>query len=207
MKIKVCGLKDPENMLLIDAVHPDFLGVILYEKSPRFYSGNSVPKTVAKRVGVFVNETIPEIDSKVEKFKLDYIQLHGTESVEVVENLFLKGHKIIKAFNIDDSVDNELLKRYQSFCSYFLFDTKGKNAGGNGVKFNWSVLNDYTLPLPFLLSGGIQPGDVPAIKRIKHTALAAVDINSGFESSAGIKNIELVKQFIHEIRCNETQTS
>lgn len=204
MKIKVCGLKDPKNMLAIDEMQPDFLGLIFYEKSPRYYSHNTIPDSKAKKVGVFVNENEEIIENMVGEFGLYYIQLHGNEPIEIVKSLYQKGFKIIKAFSIFDNVDNEMLKQYEPYCSYFLFDTKGKHAGGNGVKFDWNVLNNYTLSTPFFLSGGIQPNDVSAIKAITHTALAAIDINSGFEIAEGIKNIELVKKFIDDIRSNKT---
>ena len=207
MKIKVCGLKEPENMLAIDALEPDFLGIIFYEKSPRFFTQNIIPNTVGKKVGVFVNENVEVIENNAKKYDLDYIQLHGSEPVEMVKALYQKGFKIIKAFSIEEKIDNDLLSHYEPFCRYFLFDTKGKNAGGNGVKFDWNVLIDYTLSLPFFLSGGIQPNDVAALKEIEHPALAAIDINSGFEITAGIKDTELVKQFIHEIRSSKTQTT
>ncbi len=206
MKIKVCGLKYPENMLAIDELNPDFLGLIFYEKSPRYFADDFVPKITAKKVGVFVNETVEKIEGKSNELGLDYIQLHGSESVEFVESLCQKGFNIIKAFSIYDRIDNEMLKQYEPLCNYVLFDTKGKNAGGNGVKFDWNILKEYTLETPFFLSGGIQPKDVDSINAIQHKGLAAVDINSGFEAAAGIKNIELVKQFIHDIRSNEAQT-
>ena len=200
MLIKVCGLKDSQNILSIDALHPDLVGLIFHEGSPRFIGKNIIPKTTTKKVGVFINSTIDSIIQQSDKYDLSYIQLHGNENISMVKELYNKGYKIIKSFSIGETIDNSIMQSFSPFCEYFLFDTKGENAGGNGLKFNWQLLDDYKLKTPFLLSGGISGEDIEEIKKIKHTAFAGIDINSRFEISAGIKNIELIKNFINEIR-------
>ena len=131
---------------------------------------------------------------------MSYIQLHGNENLSMVKELYNKGYRIIKSFSIGETIDNSIMQSFSPFCEYFLFDTKGEKAGGNGLKFNWQLLEDYKLKTPFFLSGGIGAEDIEPIKKIKHTAFAGIDINSRFEISAGIKNIELIKNFINEIR-------
>ena len=203
MIIKVCGLKEKENMQAIDHLQPHLLGIIFYEKSPRFFNGIEMISTKASKVGVFVNESVEKIIETAEKWDLSYIQLHGNERVEIAALLRDKGFKVIKALSIGTGINKEILKKFSPYCTYFLFDSKGKNPGGNGVKFNWEFLKEYDLETPFLLSGGIQPGDINSIKKFEHPSFAGVDINSGFEISPGIKNVESVKKFIDEVRTRQ----
>ena len=198
MKIKICGLNNNQNIIDVEKLKPDFMGFIFYKNSPRYT--RQVPSVSVNKVGVFVNESSENIIQMVKKYQLNFIQLHGNESVEQTKELSDTGLKIIKAFSLTDTLPVEELKKYSPFCSYFLFDTKGKYYGGNGEKFEWSILEEYELKTPFLLSGGIKFNDVNEIKSIKHPAFAGVDLNSGFEIEKGIKNIELLKAFIHEIR-------
>lgn len=203
MIIKVCGLKEKENMQAIDHLQPDLLGMIFYEKSPRFLSGIEMISTKASKVGVFVNESVEIMIKTAKNWGLSYIQLHGNEKVETAALLREKGFQVIKALSIETGINKEVLEKFSPYCTYFLFDSKGKNPGGNGIKFNWECLSQYDLETPFLLSGGIQPGDINSIKKLEHPSFAGVDINSGFEISPGIKNVESVKKFIDEIRTRQ----
>ena len=148
---------------------------------------------------------------KIKKYKLQYVQLHGTESDYFIHSLYHeirdRNIKIIKVFSIDNQEDNQknskinngFMAEYAPFCEYFLFDTKGKNYGGTGVKFDWKILESYTLETPFLLSGGISADDIDEIKSIKHPQFAGIDINSKFEIKAGLKNVEKIKSFIEKL--------
>ena len=198
MNIKICGLNNFQNILDVEKLKPDFMGFIFYENSPRY--PRKVPSVNVNKVGVFVNESTENIIRLTNKYQLNFIQLHGNESVKQTRELSENGLKIIKAFSITDTLPVEELKKYSPFCSYFLFDTKGKHYGGNGKKFDWEILREYTLTTPFLLSGGIKFNDVNEIKSIKHPAFAGVDLNSGFEVEKGFKNIEQLRKFIHELR-------
>ncbi len=200
MLIKVCGLREKENILAIDALRPDLLGLIFHKSSPRYVGENIIPETVTSKVGVFVNWEMDEIIRKAEMHNLRYIQLHGSEDVETAKELSLQGFKVIKVFQMENEIDNNRMADFAPFCHYFLFDTKGANEGGNGIKFNWSLLENYQLSIPFLLSGGIAPEDVEFIKAIQQPLFTGVDINSRFESEPGIKNITALKMFIDEIR-------
>ncbi len=213
MIIKVCGLREKANILAIDALSIDLMGMIFYEKSPRFVEGNTEiigdnPITNTPKVGVFVNSPLEYVLEKIEKYKLQYIQLHGNESVDFVYNLHLemkaKNIKIIKVFSIDNQkdskIDNDFMSEYAPFCDYFLFDTKGTNHGGTGVKFNWQILENYQLKTPFLLSGGITADDIAEIKNIQHQQFVGIDINSKFEIKAGLKDIEMIKNFIENLK-------
>lgn len=188
------------NMMDVDALQPDFIGMIFYNHSLRFIGENVTPETNTSKVGVFVNNSLHYIIQQARKHNFSHIQLHGSENVILVKELHQNGYKVIKSFSIEHAIDNSIMNAYAPFCTYFLFDTKGSNHGGTGVKFNWRLLPDYQLDTPFILSGGIGPGDVALLKNINHPALAGIDINSRFEISPGLKNIELLKLFINEIR-------
>ncbi|RYM35635.1 phosphoribosylanthranilate isomerase [Brumimicrobium glaciale] len=205
MKIKVCGMKYPENIKAIQKLKPDFMGFIFYEKSPRLVDEELLRKidTTDKKistVGVFVNASITEITKKVNDFSFDYVQLHGNESAEFVKELNEEGIQIIKAFQIDENFDWGALQSYQKSVNYFLFDTPTKNYGGSGKKFNWETLNNYTQNKPFFLSGGIGIEDIHEIKNLKLPLLFGIDVNSKFETAPGEKDEELVKTMINQIR-------
>ncbi len=208
MKIKVCGMRESENLQSLIALEPDFIGFIFYDKSKRFV--NDFPQVeiplYIKKVGVFVNETTENILKTVSAYNLDYVQLHGDESPEFcfqlaksqqVNNGFMESFQlgVIKAFSVDESFDFSKTEQFEQSCDYFIFDTKGKDYGGNGVKFNWEILKNYNGKTPFLLSGGISKIDSAEIVKIKHKAFAGVDINSGFELEPGLKNIDDIKEF------------
>ena len=201
MQIKVCGMRDKENISGLMTLKPDYIGFIFYDKSKRFvadFPQIEIPSSV-KKVGVFVNETIDEIIEIVKKYKLDFVQLHGDETPDYCEKLALQNIKIIKAFSVDGNFDFSAIKPFEKHVALFLFDTKGKNYGGNGVKFNWDLLQNYKGKTPFLLSGGITKNDAEEINKIKHPAFFGIDINSGFELEPGLKNINEIKEFKNKL--------
>lgn len=204
-KIKICGMKYPENMEEVALLQPDYLGFIFYEKSPRYFE-NSIPnldKSIQK-VGVFVNPTFSAIEEKVKQYQLDLIQLHGNESTEFCELVENKLVKVIKAFSMDDQFNFQDLESYQNSCSYFLFDTKGKHYGGNGTTFNWDILEHYELDKPYFLSGGIGLENASEIKAFLKKEYAknciSIDLNSKFEIEPGLKNPKTLKEFIQNIK-------
>ncbi len=199
MKLKICGMKYPENILEVGALLPDYMGFIFWKKSARYFDGiiPELPKSIQK-VGVFVNATLEEILEKIEKHDLQAVQLHGEESVEFCKTLKKKIPKemeVIKVFSILDTFDFQVLKPFESVCDYFLFDTKGKLPGGNGTIFDWKVLEKYPSSKPFFLSGGIGIEEMEAVNEILKTNLPvyAIDVNSKFEIEPGLKNIKLLK--------------
>lgn len=191
-----------ENIVSLIKVKPNFIGFIFHEQSPR--NIESIPKVIVpksiKKVGVFVNKPLLFILKKVKLFALDYIQLHGNESPQFCKHLSNENLKIIKAFNISNAFNFDQLNNYQDSCDYLLFDAFGKNAGGNGITFNWELLQQYHGKTPFLLSGGIDSNLLAKIKQIKHPKFIGVDINSKFEVTPGIKNITKIKQFKDELQ-------
>lgn len=198
MKLKICGMKYPDNILEVSQLLPDYMGFIFWKKSSRFFDSEipNLPKSIQK-VGVFVNDTLEEIITKIKKYDLNLIQLHGNESVAFCESLKDEKVKIIKVFSVNDDFDFSILEPFETFCDYFLFDTKGKLPGGNGIVFDWKVLEKYPSTKPFFLSGGIGIDEIQSIQELLKTDLPihAIDINSKFEIEPGLKNIQLLKDF------------
>ena len=198
-------MKHPQNINDLTALNPDFIGFIFYEKSPRYvetWHAASLPKHI-KKVGVFVNETAEKILKTVQQYGLDVIQLHGAETPEFCKSLKQKIQdiKITKAINIENVLDIEKTKMYDSdCCDYFLFDTKTHLHGGSGQKFEWWMLDWYDGDIPFFLSGGISIDDAGKIKNIHHDLLYGIDINSKFEIEPGLKDIEKVKNLITQLK-------
>ncbi len=202
MKLKICGMKYPDNILEVGALLPDYMGFIFWEKSARYFDG-TIPELIhtIKKTGVFVNENVDNILSKTEKYHLQAVQLHGNESVEFCQELKAKidskigvSIEIIKVFSVDESFDFEILKPFEKVCDYFLFDTKGKLPGGNGTTFDWKILENYNSEKPLFLSGGIGIEEIPAIKNLK-IPIYAIDVNSKFETEPGLKNKSLLRKF------------
>jgi len=207
MIIKVCGMREPENIQsLIQDINPDWMGLIFYSNSPRYVSADfasEIALVEVPKVGVFVNESIEFVLSKVDEFKLTALQLHGNESPKYVRDLKLQTHKKLwKVISVEESIDWEILREYVGLVEYFLFDTATKEHGGSGRKFNWKVLESYPFETEFLLSGGINEESAVEIlalaKRVPQ--LIGVDLNSKFEDAPGLKNIEKLKRFKSTIR-------
>lgn len=206
MKIKICGMKYQDNIKQVAALQPDYLGFIFYKKSKRNFDGE-IPNISEKikKTGVFVNETVNFIIKKVKKYDLKAIQLHGEESVEFCKELYdIKNIEVIKVFSVGQSFDFESLKEYETVCDYFLFDTKGKEKGGNGLVFNWELLNEYKSKKPYFLSGGIgleELNEIQDFLRTEHSRYCfTLDLNSKFEIESGLKDIEKLKYFIENLK-------
>lgn len=205
MKLKVCGLNNPFNIKELSDLNVDYFGYIFYKNSLRYYGKEFRTNSIMNlrkgigRVGVFVNANEFEIMNTIADYQLDHVQLHGNETPELCEKL--KPYvKVIKAFHLQEHLDIELMKPFTDVCDYFLFDTKTKNYGGAGKKFDWRILEEYKLTKPFFLSGGISLEDAETIRNLDHPYLYGVDINSKFEIIPGTKDKQLVKEFIEQIK-------
>ena len=200
--LKVCGMKEAGNITELVALHPDFIGFIFHELSPRYCDRppeTMIPEYIRK-VGVFVNKSQEYILLIKEEYQLDMIQLHGTESPDFCREIQQSVAPVIKAFNLHDDFNFDTLKPYEEACAFFLFDASGPLAGGNGIIFNWQILEQYRGTTPFLLSGGIDENMAEAIKRINHPAFYGIDINSRFETLPGIKDVNKIKRFKNELQ-------
>lgn len=202
MIVKVCGMRDAENIREVEALGIDMMGFIFWAKSTRYVSERpAYLPTRCKRVGVFVDENTETIKQIADDYALDIIQLHGSESPDQISHLsFLTSRlSIVKAFNIATTEDLVATQPYEGSVDYFLFDTKGKSVGGNGEKFDWSVLSTYKGETPFLLSGGIGPEDANRVKVFHHPKCIGIDLNSRFELAPGHKDINKLKTFIQSL--------
>jgi phosphoribosylanthranilate isomerase len=206
LKIKVCGMKYPENLEEVCRLEPDLIGYIFYRASRRFVGDHPdpalfrIPENTATRVGVFVNEPLNLLRKWADTGCLDMVQLHGDESPEYCKSLVNEGIHVIKALGSQVLENSDPLKAYYGVVHYILLDTPGEGYGGTGKKFDWQRLEDYDLPVPFFLSGGIQPGDAEAILSLDQMWMRGVDLNSGFEAGPGLKDLSLLEPFIRQLR-------
>ncbi|WP_422358732.1 phosphoribosylanthranilate isomerase [Reichenbachiella sp.] len=202
MKIKVCGIRNQDNLSFLNATEVDFIGFIFYDKSKRNFDDGDLSGRIEsnkRKVGVFVNETIEKVESIAQTYSLDCLQLHGDESPGYCRKLKESGFKLFKAFSVHNQLPVDL-EAYEPVVDYFLFDTKGAAYGGNGTQFDWRVLDQYKLDKPFILSGGIGLEDMYSLKKLDHPQLYAVDVNSRFEISPGQKDEQMLKKFIEELK-------
>ena len=199
MIVKVCGMRDAQNIRDVEKLGVDWIGMIFWPQSKRFVA--EVPSYLPKhqkRVGVFVDAPLEDIRQHISDYQLNIIQLHGQESPDYVKAL--KPHTTIKAFNIAKADDLAQTEQYEGIADYFLFDTKGLMVGGNGQKFDWSVLTAYHGKTPFLLSGGIGLDDAESINSFHHPSCIGIDLNSRFEVSPAYKDIDKLRKFLGKIK-------
>ncbi|TSA31184.1 MAG: phosphoribosylanthranilate isomerase [Porphyromonadaceae bacterium] len=202
-QVKICGLKDPGNILEVIQLKPDWIGLIFYPGSLRYISDPKYLEFLNKlpdrplTVGVFVNPDIKDIRNITEVIRLDAIQLHGSETPELCEELRREGYTLIKAFGIHPGFDFNLTDPYHGKADYFLFDTGSPKLGGTGEQFAWSLLNKYQGETPYFLSGGLSP-ETQIFPN--HRQFAGVDLNSRFETAPGIKHIGLLQKFLKQFR-------
>lgn len=243
MIVKVCGMREPENIRDVAALGVDWIGFIFYPKSPRYVSQIrsragiipdysvfmkheelssketsskelSIKETSSKemmrqvkRVGVFVDDMPQNIVTRAVNYELDIIQLHGSESVIMIDNLrstlapsIRKGIKFMKALSISTAEDILRYKEYEGHVDYFIFDTQTPLVGGSGNHFDWNMLDAYDGNTPFILSGGVGPDDAERVLSIRHPMFAGIDLNSQFETAPAVKNVDALKAFLAKIR-------
>ena len=203
MIVKVCGMRDPVNIREVESAGVDWMGFIFYPRSSRYVPSRPgyLPQK-AVRVGVFVDASAESILERVEEYSLGVVQLHGSESPEIVRQIremLPSWVLIMKAFNILDPSDLEYTLKYEGLADYFLFDTKTSLKGGSGRKFDWDILSNYKGKVPFLLSGGIGPEDADAVLCFSHPKFAGIDLNSRFETSPALKDAGLVGEFLAKL--------
>jgi len=201
MKIKICGMRERQNIIDMSVLHPHYMGFIFYAASPRFVGHDFImpvlPDSIIK-VGVWVNEKLTEILSTAERYQLKAVQLHGNESPVTCAAIREQGYTVIKAFSVDEHFDFSLTKDFTAVADYFLFDTKGQYFGGNAKNFNWDLLKKYTCNRPYFLSGGINNENISKAIEINDERLYALDLNSGLEISPGLKDIVKAKEAINK---------
>lgn len=211
MKLKVCGLNDRENILKVLECKPDYIGFIFYDRSPRYVKDlqASFVHTInsAKKAGVFVNEPEIKILDTVSQYGLDLVQLHGDESPEFCSRI-RRSVPVVKAFQISEEFDFSGLSAFENACDYFLFDSKSQNYGGSGRSFDHKKLEEYTMTKPVFLSGGLDLSiteDLLYLQRL-HPQVVAIDVNSRFEVSPGIKDPKKLKVLTEKLKENEIRS-
>jgi len=208
IKFKVCGLKYPKNQELVGQLPIDYAGFIFYKNSTRYTKqvSDKLPESV-KKVGVFVDEKLDFVLQKVKEFSLDVIQLHGNEDpnyIEILKNALHEKNiffvQIWKAIPIKNASDIKKIELYNKDIDVILLDAKGKHPGGNGVKFDWDLLQSINSTTPVMLSGGIKVDDVETLNEINRKNLIwGIDLNSGFEINPGLKDPGKIKHFINRL--------
>ena len=202
LKIKVCGMRDAENIQQLIELPIDYIGFIFFEKSARFVPNRTeiVIPTHIKKTGVFVNATKDNIQSKIKQFDLQVIQLHGDESPKFCAEIKDLGIETFKAFGIDDDFEWTAIKDYVGIVDYFLFDTKSKQYGGTGQTFNWDKLKSYPFETPYWLSGGISLENIEEAYDFEDDRLFGLDLNSKFELAPAQKDINKLKTALSIIK-------
>ncbi|MET1054427.1 MAG: phosphoribosylanthranilate isomerase [Pedobacter sp.] len=211
-KLKICGMRDPDNISAVIELQPDYMGFILYPGSKRFVEGldaaivSAIPSAI-KTTGVFVDEDIAAVKEAVKLYGFKAVQLHGNESPaycdELKEYFSRQDHvtEVIKAFGIDEDFDFNILSAYQNVVDYFLFDTQTPAHGGSGKAFNWRLLDKYKLQKFYFLSGGISLENVPELQQINDGRFYAIDVNSRFEEAPAVKNVGKLTEFKKLLSC------
>ncbi|GGG41439.1 phosphoribosylanthranilate isomerase [Hymenobacter glacieicola] len=206
VRLKVCGMARPDNLRAVAALRPDFLGFIFYPKSRRYATPTLTPADAAavpatiRKVGVFVDEDTAVIQERITQYGLQAVQLHGTETPETCALLRATGVVVIKAFAIGAQFDFAQLLPYVGQVDFFLFDTAGAHPGGNGTAFDWQLLADYSLPVPYFLAGGLALEHADLLRNLQLPGLFALDLNSKFETEPGVKDANLLRQMFQQLR-------
>ena len=222
MKIKVCGMRDAENIRQVRQLGADYIGLIFWPQSPRYVSmvpthAGLLPdraslETVGPTVGVFVDDMPQNIITRVVNYQLGVVQLHGHETPTMIRNLratladISPDTRFWKAVSVQQAGDVNGWHEYADCVDALLFDTRCPSVGGSGQQFDWSVLDAYDGPLPFWLSGGIGPDDAARVSAFvaAHPLCVGVDLNSRFETAPGQKDVELLRHFMHELPNSST---
>ncbi|WP_194777763.1 phosphoribosylanthranilate isomerase [Pararhodonellum marinum] len=208
MLLKVCGMREKENITeLAQQVNPDLVGLIFYPPSKRFVGLDNADFYKAQnhivKVGVFVNAPMIDVLDRIDRFGLDFVQLHGGESAVYAQEMKKNTPvKIIKVYGVGNQINWSYLSGFEPHVDYFLFDTHTIAYGGSGKKFNWEMLKTYPLNKPFLISGGIALGDWDGIEKLKKEIgqLAGLDVNSKFEIAPGVKDISKLKKLANLVK-------
>lgn len=199
-------MNDYKNICQLLELPVDTIGFIFYERSPRCvhpdkYESIASLRTTKHKTGVFVNAPVQNIKEIATRCGLDCIQLHGEESPAICLQIKEMGYRVVKVFSIRSEEDFSKCASYMDVCDLFLFDTKCRQYGGSGLKFNWELLDYYTLNKPFILSGGIGPDDAESLHGlIKKNGFYGIDLNSQFENQPGIKDLDLLNSFIKTLK-------
>jgi phosphoribosylanthranilate isomerase len=202
MEIKVCGMRERVNcQQLATTVVPDWMGLIFYPKSPRYVQEEEsdwIKSLPLKKVGVVVDEQPDLMLKKISTFGLSALQLHGGESIELVQELkATTGVEIWKVISVGEGIAWKAMEAFVPHVDRFLFDTASASKGGSGKQFDWGLLEHYPFEKGFMLSGGLTAAHAVAIRDLAERTpqLLGVDVNSGFELAPGLKDMAALQAF------------
>ncbi|HEX9649816.1 MAG TPA: phosphoribosylanthranilate isomerase [Cyclobacteriaceae bacterium] len=207
LKLKVCGMKDVNNIRCLSQLPIDFIGFIFYKHSPRHVETDdkefvetvqTMPNSI-KKVGVFVNEKPQKILETGSRLSLNVIQLHGEESPATCKLLKKEGFLVIKVIKIENNLPIEL-EAYENICDYLLFEAKGLMPGGNNKTFDWKILEAFSFQAPVFISGGISFSNFSEALKIPIDNLFALDINSAFEIYPGFKDVSKINKLLSKLK-------
>jgi len=205
IRTKICGIKTQKAAEAAADAGADLLGFVYYQKSPRHISlsqaellGPKLPSGPS-RVGVFVDADHSDIKIMAKALWLDYLQLHGSETiVEAAALKDLTGCKIIKCFAVAERADLIPARAWSGVADMVLFDAKppagSELPGGNAICFPWEIMQGFAEDTPWLLAGGLTVLNVS--DAVWASGAKGVDVSSGVESAPGIKDTKLIKAFL-----------
>lgn len=201
MKLKICGMRDRDNIKEVASLAPDYMGFIFYRPSPRYVGEGfdlSWFEYPIKKVGVFLNHSSAEVIEITIRNGLDVIQLHGREDLSYIAGLrrsLPHQVEIWKTFLVGESFDFSVTDGHAKLCDRFLFDTNHGIGGGSGIAFNWNVLRSYDKKLPLVLAGGIGDENLDELLGFRQSGvpIETLDLNSKVETAPGIKSIKLIR--------------
>ena len=208
IEIKLCGLKEPSHIKLAFDLGIKYVGLVFFEKSSRFLSFKAAKSLISvtppeiKKVGLVVNPNDYVLDM-ISSLGLDMLQLHGSESISRVKEIKSNFDvSVIKAIGVKSKNDLKLIKNYAEVADQILIDAKPKSdkslPGGNGLKFDWKLLENNFWKFPWFLAGGLNENNIG--KAITMTQAKKVDLSSGVEDSSGKKSIKKITSFVKRLR-------
>ena len=208
IEIKLCGLKEPSHIEAAFSLGIKYLGFVFFDKSPRFLRNDSAKSLISLtppgiiKVGLVVNPS-DECLNSISGLNLDMIQLHGSESINRVKEIKSKfNFSLIKAIGIKEKKDLDLVERYSEVADHLLIDAKPSSntslPGGNGIKFDWTILEKKSWSFPWFLAGGLNANNITEALRM--TKAKKVDLSSGVEDSNGRKSINKITSFVNKIK-------
>ncbi len=205
--VKICGLSTPETLQAAIEAGVDYVGFVFFERSPRYVSVETaahlralMPPAVTP-VALLVDAQDAFIDTMIEKVQPGLLQLHGHETPERVAAIKTRtGLPVMKVLSIATADDVAATALYENVADLLMFDAKPPKSmpnalpGGNALSFDWSLIADISLSVPWMLSGGLNPDNVA--EAIIRTGASMVDVSSGVESAPGQKDVARMRDFI-----------
>jgi phosphoribosylanthranilate isomerase len=208
VEAKICGLSTPETVDAAVEFGARWVGFVTYPRSPRHVASNDVLKALGARVpkgvgrvGLFVDPDDALLDERLATGAIDMLQLHGAETPARVAVIKARtGRPVMKAIKVAEAGDVERgIAAYASVADRLMFDAaEGILPGGNARAFDWTILSGRSVPLPWILAGGLTPENVAEAVRV--TGARAVDVSSGVELSRGVKSIDLIRAFLDRVK-------